>query len=72
MSMVYSAGTYGDGAFNDFQRLLRTSAADYGICLAVTVRIPSDATEEDYDYAVKQLASDSAARVVITYIHVCK
>lgn len=68
--MVYSAGAYGDGAFNDIQRLLRTTAADYGICLAVAVRIPLSATATDYDYAVKQLLSEPAARVVLIYLNV--
>jgi hypothetical protein len=68
ISMVYSAGAYGDGGFNDIQNLLHTVAADYGICLAVTVRIPSAATQSDYDYVVDQLASNPAARVVLTFL----
>ena len=68
ISMVYSAGSYGDGAAADIQNILRTTAADYGICLAVMARIPSAATDEDYDEVVNKLAGDVNARVVIAYI----
>ena len=66
--MVYSAGVYGDGAAADIQNILRTTAADYGICLAVMARIPSAATDADYDYIVDTLAADVKARIVIAYL----
>lgn len=68
VSIVYSAGTYGDGAAGDIQSMLRTTAANYGICLAVTVRIPSNAVNDDYDYVVGKLAADVNARVVLAYL----
>jgi len=68
ISMVYSAGSYGDGAAADIQTILRTSAAEYGICLAVMARIPSAATDSDYDYIIDKLAADVNARVVIVYL----
>jgi hypothetical protein len=68
VSIVYSADTYGDGAAADIQSKLRTSAADYGICLAVMARIPQKAVNDDYDYVVGKLAEDVNARVVLTYL----
>jgi len=68
LSIVYSAGAYGDGAVADIQNILRTTAAEYGICLAVMARIPSAATDADYDNIVGKLASNVNARVVIVYL----
>jgi Receptor family ligand binding region len=68
VSIVYSAGTYGDGAVGDIQYMLRTTAANYGICLAVLARIPSNAVDADYNYIVDELAADVNARVVLAYL----
>ena len=65
VSMVYSAGTYGDGAAATIQSILRSSP---DICLAVVVRIPSDSTDADYNDVVNKLAADSNARVVMSYL----
>jgi hypothetical protein len=65
---VYSASSYGDGAVTDIRDMLRTTAADYEICLAVVMRIPPDADDGDYDYIVDKLAEDTNARVVLTFI----
>jgi len=67
VSMTVSAGPYGDGASSDVQNLLRTNP-DYGICLAMIVRIPSSATATDYDGVVDALASNAEARAVLLYL----
>lgn len=68
VSMVYSPGAFGDGAAADIQNILRTTTADYGICLAVTARIPADASDSDYEGVVDKLARDANARVVLTFL----
>jgi Receptor family ligand binding region len=68
VSMVYSASAYGDGAASDIKGMLRTTAADYGICLAVVMRIPPDSGDSDYDFVVDKLAEDTNARVVLTFL----
>lgn len=66
--MVYSPTAYGDASAADIRNILRTTAAEYGICLAVVVRIPPDAVDADYDLVVDQLAADVNARVVLIYV----
>lgn len=68
VSLVYSAGAYGDDAAADIQNILRTTAADYGICLAVMARIPANASDSDYEEVIDMLAQDTNARVVLTYL----
>jgi Receptor family ligand binding region len=65
VSLVHSADAYGDGAAADIQDLLRLNR---DVCLAVIVRIPSKATEDDYNDVVDKLAADTQARVVWSYI----
>jgi len=66
LSLVYSEGSYGENAAAQISSLLRSSFDN--ICLAVSIKMPSDATDDDFEKAARQLAANSHARVALTFI----
>jgi len=67
LSLVYSGGAYGENAALQINRLLRTTFRN--ICLAASVRIPSDAETEEFENAARYTVSGViAAKVVLVFI----
>lgn len=72
VSLVFSAGTYGENAASVVDRALRadsSGATTYSICLATSQKIFSDATSEDIAVILRTLMSEySSARVVLLFL----
>ena len=67
VSLVYEPSPYGDGAASGLNNLLLSNPT-FGICIAVSARIPSAPVSSDYDVIVDKLLAEPKARVVILYM----
>jgi hypothetical protein len=68
VSFVYSEGSYGENAATKLDTYLRSKNSGYSICLALTVKINSDAQQSDIDAAIETLLQHPTARVVILFL----
>lgn len=55
VSFVYSEGSYGQNAATYADHFLRDADNGYTICLATTVKIPSDADQAEVDDVIRTL-----------------
>ena len=69
INLVYTDSSYGKNAAGDVESLLRTPDPVYaGVCLADSLKIPSDATKTNFENIVRVLVDNDAARVILTFI----
>lgn len=68
VSVVYAEGSYGENGVKQFDHLLQGPAANYGICVAVTIKILASADEDDFAAAAETLIRNRKARVVFLLV----
>src|SRR6218665_2604117 len=68
ISVLYSADSYGENAYQQVQDLLNGDASTYGICIAVAIKISSFPQQAEYDSITDSLISNENAKIIITFI----
>ncbi len=64
ISLVFSTGSYGENG----AKLLEAEAKERDMCMPYSGKIPSDATEADYDFIVDNVFSFPNAKAVIVFL----
>ncbi len=64
VSLLYTEGSYGESGAKEIENGIK----ELDICLAVSKKIPSDATKEDYNDIIQNIYKYAKAKVVLMFV----
>ena len=68
VSVIYTAGAYGENAFKQVSDLLNENFSRYGICIAVAHKFSTSAGQSEFEAVTDELVKNENARVVIAFL----